>query len=85
MSRHWRTSSAAVLVVVEHEHDGPVRVDEPTEPAGERRAQRVGDRAGDVAVGERGDRADVDDCPAGGEVGLDVVDTERFERGAAES
>ena len=59
----------AVLVVVEDEHERPVRVDEPAEPAGERRPQRVGHRAGDVAGGERGDRADVDDGATGGEVG----------------
>ena len=61
----------AVLVVAGDDHDRPVEVDDPAEPAGEHRSQRVGHRAGDVSGGELGDRAGVDHQRAGGDVPLD--------------
>ena len=71
----------AILVVVEDERERPVRVDEPAEPAGKRRAQRVGQRAGEVPGGERGGRANIDDHATRREVALDVVGTEPVEAG----
>ena len=70
-----------VLVVVEDEHERPVRLDEPAEPAAKRRSQRVGQRAGEVPGGERGDRADIDDHATRREVALDVVGAEPVEAG----
>ena len=72
MVRHWRASSA-VLVLVQDEHQRPGVVDQPAQPAGERRPQRDRQRPGDVAGRERGDRAGVDHQPATGQVLLDPV------------
>lgn len=66
----------AVDRVVEHEHDGPVEVDEPAEPAGEHRAVLDRDRPGGVRPCEGGDRAGVDEGGAVGEVLPDGVEIE---------
>ena len=51
----------AVLVVVEDEHDRPVRVDEPAEPAARTPAATRSTATRDVPGRERGDRARIDD------------------------
>ena len=60
-SRHWRTSSSRSWSSSSDEHERPVGLDEPAEPAGEHRSQRVRHRARDVPGRERGDRSGVDD------------------------
>ena len=47
----------AVLMIVEHEHERPVELDQPAEPAGEDGPQHVRERALGVAGGERAERA----------------------------
>ena len=70
-SRHWRTSSSRSWSASSDEHERPVEVDEPAEPAGEHRSQRVRQRTGDVTGRELGDRSGVDDERPGGDVPVD--------------
>lgn len=61
----------AILVAIDDEHDLPVPIDQPAEPAGELRAELDRQRAGDVAGREGLDGSDVDDDgPPGDEVTL---------------
>ncbi len=67
-----------VLVGAGDDHDRPVEVGDPAEPAGEHRSQRVGDRTGDVAGRELCDRSGIDDQRPGDNVEVDGVDIEPF-------
>ena len=67
----------AVLVLVQDEDQRPGVVQQPAQPAGERRAQLDRQRPGDVAGRERGDGAGVDHQPAAGQVLLDLVGREQ--------
>ena len=68
---------AAVLVVVQDEHQRLGVVEEPAQPAGELRPQRDRQRPGDVAGRERGDRAGVDQHRAAGHMRADLVGREQ--------